>query len=55
MSYRVTYQTSDGHYASHFVENADNVSDAISKAAEQCLELKLHPSRIKRVIYSENP
>ena len=51
MSYRVTYQTSDGHYASQFIKSADNVSAAISQAAEQCPDLKLHPNRIKRVVY----
>ena len=51
MSYRVTYQTSDGHYASKLVPNADTVTEAIAEVAEQCPDLKLHPNRIKRVIY----
>ena len=51
MSYRVTYQTADGHFDSQLIESADNVSEAISQAAEQCPALKLHPNRIKRVVY----
>ena len=51
MSYRVTYQTSEGHFASLLVSKADNVTEAIAAAAEQCSDLKLHPNRIKRVIY----